>query len=102
MFADADWDGGGSISATEWCVYLGMPSGGKRAKLSQIAEQARFACVCTVCVNTASDASSLVFHPRCRRRIRTFDMPISYVRNNPCIRVSTAIDTSSLVFHPPC
>jgi len=39
MFADADWDGGGSISATEWCVYLGMPSGGKRAKLSPIAEQ---------------------------------------------------------------
>lgn len=39
MFADADWDGGGSISATEFCLYLGMPSGGKRAKLAELAEE---------------------------------------------------------------
>ena len=36
MFYDADWDGGGSISATEFCLYLGMPSGGARSKLPQV------------------------------------------------------------------
>ena len=39
MFSDADWDGGGTISATEFCLYLGMPSGGKRAKLADLAEE---------------------------------------------------------------
>ena len=35
MFADADWDGGGSISVTEFSVYLGMPNPGVRAELSR-------------------------------------------------------------------
>jgi hypothetical protein len=39
MFDTADWDGGGTITATEFGMYLGMPSGGKRTKLSDVAEQ---------------------------------------------------------------
>ena len=44
MFADADWDSGGSISETEWCLYLGRPGhfglGGKGGTgLSKISEE---------------------------------------------------------------
>lgn len=39
MFNTADWDGGGTITAVEFGVYLGIPNGGKRAKLSDVAEQ---------------------------------------------------------------
>jgi hypothetical protein len=39
MFAEADWDGGGSITCTEFARYIGMPGSGKRCKLQAVGEE---------------------------------------------------------------